>query len=169
MDPRHPLEIGKPRFSSKYFPIMLVGPLINHFYRLDQEMQKQQEFIYTQDFQIQQLERKIRRAQGERTDEEQEVLTQKIDLLQIDLDEVTKKAKLLNGEWKKSQDDQRQAKIRLEKLQDQKKKLVQSLDSLNLYNDSAASMYDLKLPYLIADLLGAAIDIKGQGKGGTHG
>jgi UDP-glucose:O-linked fucose beta-1,3-glucosyltransferase len=108
---------------------------------LDQQAQKQQELIYNQDFQIQQLERKIRRIQGERTDEEQEALTKKIKELQDELDALTSRANLLNSQFKRSLDDQRHAKKLLGQLTSEMGALGQEIDELNLYNDSAVRSF----------------------------
>lgn len=56
-------------------------------HKLDQESLKQQELIYNAEFQIQQLERKVSRAQGIRSDEEKKALNTKIEELQKQLDE----------------------------------------------------------------------------------
>ena len=47
-------------------------------HKLDEETLKQQEILYTQDFQLQQQERKVARLMGERSDEEQSALSDKI-------------------------------------------------------------------------------------------
>ena len=47
-------------------------------HKLDEETLKQQEILYTQDFQLQQQERKVGRLQGDRSDEEQSVLDDKM-------------------------------------------------------------------------------------------
>ena len=47
-------------------------------HKLDEETLKQQEILYTQDFQLQQQERKVGRLQGERSDEEQSTLNDKM-------------------------------------------------------------------------------------------
>ena len=50
---------------------------------LDQEQTRQQELIYSAEFQIQQMERKVARGMGERTDEEKSVLNAKIRALEV--------------------------------------------------------------------------------------
>ncbi|KAI9094650.1 hypothetical protein DFS34DRAFT_628586 [Phlyctochytrium arcticum] len=75
--------------------------------RLDQEALKQQALLYAQEFQIQQLERKLRRAQGERTDEEKEDLLKRIEDLNQQLESATLRWNLLNAQLKKSNDDVR--------------------------------------------------------------
>ena len=47
-------------------------------YKVDEEALKQQELLYTQDFQLQQLEHKLKRLEGERTEEETTHLYNKI-------------------------------------------------------------------------------------------
>lgn len=47
-------------------------------HKLDEELLKQQEILYTQDFQLQQLRHKLSRMEGERTGEELEMLNSKI-------------------------------------------------------------------------------------------
>ena len=46
--------------------------------KLDEEALKQQEILYTQDFQLQQLQHKLNRMEGERTDDEKLALNTKI-------------------------------------------------------------------------------------------
>lgn len=50
---------------------------------LDQEQTRQQELIYSAEFQIQQMERKVARGMGERTDEEKSQLNSKIRELEV--------------------------------------------------------------------------------------
>lgn len=50
---------------------------------LDQEQTRQQELIYSAEFQIQQMERKVARGMGERTDEEKSLLNAKIRELEV--------------------------------------------------------------------------------------
>ncbi|ORY38857.1 hypothetical protein BCR33DRAFT_741348 [Rhizoclosmatium globosum] len=89
---------------------------------------KQQALLYAQEFQIQQLERKVRRAQGDRTDEEKEILLKKIEELNNQLESLTKK----------------QAKRKMESLQKEKDSICQSIDELNLYTESAGNQLSLK-------------------------
>ena len=54
--------------------------------KLKQERQRQQELLYNAEFQIQQMERKVARASGERSQEETKGLQNDIIALQADLD-----------------------------------------------------------------------------------
>merc|ERR1712216_922616 len=68
--------------------------------QLDRESQKQNQLLYNVDFQLQQLERKVARAGGERSLEEKEILEKKIKVLQQRLEERVKEQKLLHGQVK---------------------------------------------------------------------
>ena len=52
--------------------------LRSKIHKLDEEALKQQEVLYTQDFQLQQLHHKFSRMEGERTDDEKLTLTARI-------------------------------------------------------------------------------------------
>lgn len=75
--------------------------------RLDTESLKQQELVYNQEYQLQQLERKISRAQGERSNEEKQVLTTKIKELTSQLEKQNEEHILLTNQHKKIEDDVR--------------------------------------------------------------
>ena len=47
-------------------------------HKLDEELLKQQEILYTQDFGLQQLQHRLNRMEGERTGEEMEILNEKL-------------------------------------------------------------------------------------------
>merc|ERR1712196_758231 len=55
--------------------------------KLDAQSLRQQELVYNAEFQIQQLERKVSRASGIRTDEEKKVLNKRIAVLKEELQE----------------------------------------------------------------------------------
>ncbi|KAL3896675.1 MAG: hypothetical protein SGCHY_003920 [Lobulomycetales sp.] len=106
--------------------------------KLDQEALKQQALLYNQEFQIQQLERKVRRAQGDRTDEEKEILEQKITNLNKTLESQNKKHTLLTAQLKKSQEDLRKSRRSLDLLVQEKSRISSTIDELVLYNESAS-------------------------------
>ena len=79
---------------------------LNHkIHELDQSSLRQQELIYTAEFQIQQMERKVARAGGERSDEEKIILNKKIKMVQAVLDEEKEKQKMLKMQEKKIMDE----------------------------------------------------------------
>ena len=57
--------------------------LVSNQRKLDEEALKQQEILYTQDFQLQQQERKIGRMQGDRSEEEQTKLNAKFKVVSL--------------------------------------------------------------------------------------
>ncbi|KAK2573594.1 Coiled-coil domain-containing protein 39 [Acropora cervicornis] len=87
--------------------------LSSKLHKLDQESLKQQEIIYMQDFQLQQLERRISRMQGERSNEEKLQLEARIT------------------------DDLRRANRDLGKGKEEMKNLTSKIEELNLHNDSS--------------------------------
>lgn len=113
--------------------------------KLDQEALKQQALLYAQEFQIQQLERKVRRAQGDRTDEEKEILIKKIEALNQELEMQNQKWVLLNTQLKKSQGDLREAKRTFDTLDKEKNGVIEAIDSLKFYNESATNQLSSKI------------------------
>lgn len=93
--------------------------------------------LYSMGFGIQQLERKIRRLQGDRSDEEKNELLAKINQLTEKLDSENARWNLLNSQLKRSQDDLRHAKRNLETLGKSKTEISNNIHELNLYNESA--------------------------------
>ena len=79
-------------------------------HHLDQESLRQQELIYNADFQIQQMERKVARASGERSDEEKKALQARIAELQENLDGITAQVNMLQSQCKRLQEDLRATK-----------------------------------------------------------
>lgn len=65
---------------------------------LDQEQTRQQELIYSAEFQIQQMERKVARGMGERTDEEKQILNDKIRELEVRTEGRRQKSRTLAAE-----------------------------------------------------------------------
>jgi len=63
--------------------------------------------LYNQEYQIQQLERKVRRILGERTDEEKEEYNRKIKELSEQLEENNKKCSIIQTQYKHLQDELR--------------------------------------------------------------
>ncbi|PRP87361.1 hypothetical protein PROFUN_01623 [Planoprotostelium fungivorum] len=106
--------------------------------KLDAESLKQQELIYNQEYQLQQLERKISRAQGERTNEERAALNARIKELTVDLDRRSEQYNLLNGQQKKIEDDVRTAKRNLEVYLKKRAVLKQKITDMELENESSA-------------------------------
>lgn len=77
--------------------------------QLDAQISRQQELLYTADFQIQQLERKVARASGERSDDEKRQLNQRIVSLESTLEEVAHDHSMLANQVKVTSDSLGQA------------------------------------------------------------
>lgn len=92
-------------------------------HKLDSESGRQQELLYTAEFQIQQLERKVSRASGERSDDEKVALTAQIAGLNTELETAAEKEKLLLQQTKVLRDD-------LRRVQRQKVDLVEQLSAV---------------------------------------
>ena len=73
--------------------------------QLDKEAARQQELLYNAEFQIQQIERKIARGMGERSDEEKRQLRKSIEACEQRLEEVREKRKLLQAQSRKLQNE----------------------------------------------------------------
>ena len=104
--------------------------------QLDQESFKQQELLYSIEFNVQQMERKVNRAKGERTEEEKRELQEKIDLLQEMLDNLLKQHKVLDVQVTRVTDDLRQAKQANVQLEKNKQRVTEELLELTLENES---------------------------------
>lgn len=112
--------------------------LKSKIHKIDQEALKQRAMLYSMEFGVQQLERKIRRMEGDRTDEEKNELLAKIEALNTKYEQQLQKWNTLNNQLKRSQEDLRQSKRQLDTLSKQKTELNTSIGELNLYNESAA-------------------------------
>lgn len=105
--------------------------------KLDTDALKQQEILYSQDFTLQNLERRCTRMQGESNTEEKAVLEAKIGQLQEELDKKTQTQQLLHLQLKRVQDDLRCVTRALDQSHAEKRDLTIKIDELNLYNDNS--------------------------------
>ncbi|ORZ29269.1 hypothetical protein BCR44DRAFT_1140414 [Catenaria anguillulae PL171] len=113
--------------------------------RLDQESIAQRSLIYNQEYTLQQLERKVKRAQGDRSDEEQAALNAKIARLNEQLERAVEHHVLLSAQLKKAQDDFRHAKRRVDVLAKEQAGVTDQIDELNLYITSATAQLAAKI------------------------
>lgn len=95
---------------------------------LDKESSKQMEVIYNIDYQIQQLERKIARGYGERTIEEKNELNQSINELEVRVEELKEKKKMLSSQLRKLINE---FNISLNHYEEEKKKKGKLIEELN--------------------------------------
>jgi chromosome segregation ATPase len=106
--------------------------------QLDSQSQKQQELLYAADFQLQQMERKVSRAQGEYRADEKEKFTKQITALETQLKETHDIEKMLSRQLTKVQDDVRSAQRNVVKMSEDKTDIENRLQELNLENDSVS-------------------------------
>ena len=107
--------------------------------RLDAQALRQQELIYNAEFQIQQLERRVARASGVRTDEEKFVLNKKIEQLKAVLKTHTDQNAMLNGQSKKLDDELRRTERQRVDLEKTKAKVHAEIEELDLSSSAAAT------------------------------
>jgi len=84
--------------------------------QLDREAARQQELLYSAEFQIQQIERKIARGMGERSDEEKRSLKALIEQAEERLEKARQKRKMLVTQVRKLQQELTQYRSRREQL-----------------------------------------------------
>lgn len=104
--------------------------------QLDAQISRQQELLYTADFQIQQLERKVARASGDRSDDEKRVLNQKIGVLEKQLEGVTHDHSMLDNQVKTASDTLRHATRTGQQLDVESNELNSKIDELKLECDT---------------------------------
>ncbi|XP_059163653.1 coiled-coil domain-containing protein 39-like [Physella acuta] len=105
--------------------------------RLDTDALKQQEILYSQDFNLQQLERRVIRMQGEHNTEQKTLLEAKCKQLFQELDNKNQTFNMLNTQLKRLQDDLRRSTRQLESTNLEKEDLSVKIVELNLYNDNS--------------------------------
>ena len=104
--------------------------------QLDGQISRQQELLYTADFQIQQLERKVARASGERSDDEKRILNQKISGLEEQLEGVQHDHSMLDNQVKTASDTLRHATRTKQQLEGDSSELTSKIDELKLECDT---------------------------------
>jgi coiled-coil domain-containing protein 39 len=105
--------------------------------KLKQEQQRQQELLYNAEFQIQQMERKVSRASGERSQEETKRLQQEILEVQEELDKKKEALQKLTISNKQLEDERRNIERTINKIKDQRFTLTSQIQELKLENEMA--------------------------------
>lgn len=103
----------------------------------DKEALRQQELVYHAEFQIQQLERKVARASGERTTDEKAQLEERISALTVKMDEHKDVHKLLVSQKKRLDEELKKAGREGARLAAQQEKLNGEITELGVTLDSA--------------------------------
>lgn len=101
--------------------------------QLDGESFAQQGVLYNVEFNVQQMEKKVSRAKGERTEEERKELHDKIDLLQTTLDELEKQHRTLQNQVKRVRQEVRQATLSIERLEVTRKRTLEEVLETGLF------------------------------------
>uniref|UniRef100_A0A8C5KVA7 Coiled-coil domain-containing protein 39 n=1 Tax=Jaculus jaculus TaxID=51337 RepID=A0A8C5KVA7_JACJA len=109
---------------------------LNHrLHKLDFETLKQQEIMYSQDFCIQQIERRMSRLKGEINSEEKQTLEAKIVELKKSLEEKKSTLSVLETQIKKLHNDLYFIKKSNTKSNDEKQSLLNKMNELNLFTE----------------------------------
>ncbi|KAH0624181.1 hypothetical protein JD844_007663 [Phrynosoma platyrhinos] len=108
--------------------------------RLFAETLKQQELMYTQDFYIQQVERRLSRMEGELNTDERQVLEEKVAELSKIADEKTQAYNTLQAQQKKLQNDIHFIKLAMNKTGEEMAGLTTRVDELNLFTDKSEKL-----------------------------
>jgi len=109
--------------------------------KLDQESLKSQEIIYSQDFNIAQLERRIARMQGEGNNEEKQALEEKVVDLNKRVSDKQAIKKTISEQLRKLQDNLRRVHGDMESLTREHQGLNAKIEELELYDDSSQRIH----------------------------
>ena len=115
--------------------------------KLQQELSRQQELLYSAEFQIQLLERKVARANGEKTSKETTKLGNDIKAAQDDLDSVLLEKDNLVRALKTLAEEKRNLEKKIKSDEETRSKYTTLIEKLNLEND----MTVLELNKIIKD------------------
>lgn len=96
--------------------------LLARIAQLDSDAFTQQGILYNIEFNVQQMEKKVNRAKGERTEDERRELHEKINLLQFTLDELEQQHRILDAQAKRVREDGRQSRVAIEKLEAERRR-----------------------------------------------
>ena len=103
------------------------------------EKQRQQELLYQQDFQIQQMERRVSRMQGDRSHDEQQKLEKEIRDKNTELEKHKRDLALLATSNKQLLDEKRNITKVIEKVKNEKMKITNVVSELRLENEMIRS------------------------------
>mmetsp|Transcript_21284 Transcript_21284/g.48925 ORF Transcript_21284/g.48925 Transcript_21284/m.48925 type:complete len:652 (-) Transcript_21284:377-2332(-) len=105
--------------------------------QLDEEAQRQKELIYTAEFQLQLMERKVARASGVRSAQEQLELKKRIAELTQSLDGQKDTFQMLSQQCKRLANDLKRAKRQAEDLSSDKERMTAAIDEVEMNNELA--------------------------------
>ena len=105
--------------------------------QLDAESTRQQELLYNAEFQIQQMERKVARGLGERSDAEKQQLQKRIGVLEKELDGARAEKKMLTSQVRTLGNELRAAQRQHQATQQDQRDFDAKINELDLENASA--------------------------------
>lgn len=105
---------------------------------LDEQVVRQQELLYNVEFQLQQMERKVSRAGGQRSEEETKLLNTRIEKLTAILEGVNQEHSMLVEQVKHSEEDLLRARRGNGGLRAEKGKIEETTSTLRLENEMTA-------------------------------
>lgn len=126
--------------------------LENRINKLDHDSLKQAEVIYTQDFNLQSLERRVNRLQGEKNNDEQAELEKKIEELKKIKGEKKDQYDLLMVQYKRVEDETRKSKRGIDELNKDKTYIDSKIAELSLHIDTAQRLLE-KITIQKSDLM----------------
>ncbi|KAF0687146.1 Aste57867_21117 [Aphanomyces stellatus] len=106
---------------------------------LDQSALRQQELVYNGEFQIQQMERKVSRASGERSADETKALKAEIETLQTEFDEALAQFTMLQTQCKKLSDEKAAQDRTKKALLKTREEITAKIAKHELENESASN------------------------------
>ncbi|KAG2493473.1 hypothetical protein HYH03_008290 [Edaphochlamys debaryana] len=109
--------------------------LASRIHALDEQVVRQQELLYNVEFQLQQMERKVARAGGVRSEEETRALNARIEKLTGILEGVNAEHSMLLEQVKRAEDDLLAARRTNNTLRTDRGKLDETISTLKLEND----------------------------------
>ncbi|XP_054838743.1 coiled-coil domain-containing protein 39 [Eublepharis macularius] len=118
----------------------LMKNLYLRLHRLDVETLRQQEIMYTQDFYIQQVERRLSRLKGELNTDERQILEAKLEELTKIADKKKQACNVLQAQQKKLQNDIHFIKLAMNKTGEEMAGLNTRVDELNLFTDKSEKL-----------------------------
>ncbi|KAJ1631420.1 hypothetical protein T492DRAFT_996046 [Pavlovales sp. CCMP2436] len=107
--------------------------------KLDDQAQRQRELVYNADFKLQLLERRLSRAQGDRTEAEKRDLSKQIRVLTEEVESATAQHSMLSAQLKRLRNDFAQAKRRNETVTKEMSALTGEIEELQLRNLTSTS------------------------------
>ena len=111
--------------------------------RFDEQALRQQELLYTAQFQIQQMERNVSRASGVRSDAEKVKLNATIQTCQVELTRATSQHAMLGGQIKKLQEELRGTRATKEQVEKRHRHVIEVIHELELEISSAGSSMEV--------------------------